>query len=105
MDATITANARRVAGHTAAYTAGALRRAADTSAWAASSLADSLDQLAKTMTPKSSRRTEKWIGGVLAILVIAGLVALVMRRRRAPQVDADATATDLEVVRDERSAS
>ncbi len=105
LDTTLKADARRIAGHSAAYTAGALRRAADVSAWAASSLADSLDDLAGTLTPKKSRAVEQWIGGVVAVLLIAGIVVLIKRRRAGKQAAPEAPATDLEVVRDERSAS
>ncbi|MDJ0962408.1 MAG: hypothetical protein QNJ88_17305 [Acidimicrobiia bacterium] len=105
LDATLKADARRIAGHSAAYTAGALRRAADVSAWAASSLADSLDGLAGTLAPKKSRNVEKWIGGAIAALVIAGVLALIVRRRRAKQETPETSAADLEVVRDQRSAS
>lgn len=104
LDDNLTANARRIAGHSAAYTAGALRRAADVSASAASTLADSLDALSTTLAPKSSRKVEKWIGGAVAFLVIAGLVAFIVRRRRAGRATSEATATELEAVPDQRSA-
>ena len=103
LDTTLTANARRIAGRGATTTAGALRKAADASAWAAGSLADSLDQVAATLVPQRSRTVEKWACGALAVLVVAGLVAFLARRRRSAQ--ATPKATELEAVRDQRSAS
>lgn len=102
---TFKTNARRVAGHSATATAGALRKTADASAWAAASLADSLDNLAATLVPKPSRRVEKYVGGALAVLLIAGLVGFIVRRRRTGRAAPEATATDLETVREQRSAS
>jgi hypothetical protein len=105
LDTTLKTNARRIAGHSATATAGALRRTADASAWAAASLADSLDNLAASLVPKPSRKVEKYVGSALAFLVIAGLVAFLVRRRRAEPAALEATATDLEAVREQRSAS
>ena len=68
-------------------------------------MADSLDDLAGTLAPKKSRRVEQWIGGAVATLVIAGIVALIVRRRRSSEAAPDEPAADLEVVRDQRSAS
>lgn len=102
---TLTTNARRVAGHSATATAGALRRTADASAWAAGSLADSIDQLAASLVPKPSRKIEKYAGGALAIVLVVGLVAFLLRRRRVEPATSEGTATDLEAVRDQRSAS
>ncbi len=103
LDENRTANARRIAGHTAAYTAGALRRAADVSATAASTLADSLDVLSTTLEPTSSRKREQWLGGVLAIVIVVGFVAFIMRRR-ARQATPEAATPDLEAVPDQRTA-
>jgi hypothetical protein len=105
LDRALKTNARRIAGHSATATAGALRKTADASAWAAASLADSLDSLAATMVPKPSRNVEKYVGGALAILLVAGLVAFLVRRRRSKPATSEATATELDAVREQRSAS
>ena len=105
LDTTLKAKARRIAGRGANTTAGALRKAADASAWAAAALADSLDEVAATLAPRPSRKTEKWIGGALVLLVVAGIVAYVVRRRRTGEAAPQTTATDLEAVREQRSAS
>jgi hypothetical protein len=107
LDPTVKDNARKAAGIGAATTAGALRSAGDASARAASTLADSLDRLASGWAPTESCKARKWVGGTLAFLVVVGLIAFLVRRRRenATADTAEGATTDLDTVRDQRSAS